>query len=358
LIIAYTGAEVPPGWLVCNGESDTPDLRERFVLGSFDAEPGGPGGGSPHAHDGFTDLVEMSTDSASPPGRSCSPPGAWCTQKSSNSTHSHDMTHDHAVESDDALPPYVDVVYLMNDSATSVPSESVFGRIDAWEDDGAAESLWTIREDLDDRFLRGSSSTESGAVGGSFAHDHAGLATLETATGMYYGGYGMTVTCYGASTTDLNHSHGYEHDHAFSEEVSAPPFVRALWVSPVEETAAPMDRSVALWSGTLDTVPTGWVLADGTHGGADLSDVYVLGTASPSSVGESGGAADHVHSMDGDPGGVTASSTGGNGHCTSGGGLMGFHSHGVPGHDHDMSPSSNDPPNWQLSYIMYIGESD
>jgi hypothetical protein len=62
--------------------------------------------------------------------------------------------------------------------------------------------------------------------------------------------------------------------------------------------------------------------------------------------------------MDGDPGGVTASSTGGNGHCTSGGGLMGFHSHGVPGHDHDMSPSSNDPPNWQLSYIMYIGESD
>ena len=32
-IVAYNKAEAPAGWAVCNGESGTPDLRGKFILG-------------------------------------------------------------------------------------------------------------------------------------------------------------------------------------------------------------------------------------------------------------------------------------------------------------------------------------
>ena len=32
-IVAYNKAEAPAGWAICNGESGTPDLRGKFILG-------------------------------------------------------------------------------------------------------------------------------------------------------------------------------------------------------------------------------------------------------------------------------------------------------------------------------------
>ena len=49
MITMWSGnvANVPPGWVLCDGKSDTPDLRDRFVLGA-----GGDYGGDGHARDG------------------------------------------------------------------------------------------------------------------------------------------------------------------------------------------------------------------------------------------------------------------------------------------------------------------
>ena len=52
-ITMWSGAlvDVPAGWQQCDGTNGTPDLRERFILGSGGAvSPGQTGGVSEHTH--------------------------------------------------------------------------------------------------------------------------------------------------------------------------------------------------------------------------------------------------------------------------------------------------------------------
>ncbi|MCB0686366.1 MAG: hypothetical protein KDC53_07570, partial [Saprospiraceae bacterium] len=61
-IIMWNGGAVPDGWALCNGQNGTPDLRDRFVVGSGSTYAAGSNGGSSavtldttnlprHAHD-------------------------------------------------------------------------------------------------------------------------------------------------------------------------------------------------------------------------------------------------------------------------------------------------------------------
>jgi len=52
-IIMWSGAlaDIPAGWHLCDGTSGTPDLRDRFILGTSAAEdPGATGGSNTHTH--------------------------------------------------------------------------------------------------------------------------------------------------------------------------------------------------------------------------------------------------------------------------------------------------------------------
>lgn len=84
---------------------------------------------------------------------------------------------------------------------------------------------------------------------------------------------------------------------------------------------------ILLWSGSIASIPTGWVLCDGANGTPNLRNRFVVGAGSTYSVGATGGSADatlpaHTHSVS-DPG----------------------HGHGVndPGHSHSInySPAIN-----------------
>ena len=46
---------------------------------------------------------------------------------------------------------------------------------------------------------------------------------------------------------------------------------------------------IALWSGSIDSVPLGWALCDGNNGTPDLRDRFVIGAGSSNGVGDSGG---------------------------------------------------------------------
>jgi hypothetical protein len=50
-IIMWSGAQaaIPSGWLLCNGSSGTPDLRDRFVIGAGNSYAVGASGGSKDA---------------------------------------------------------------------------------------------------------------------------------------------------------------------------------------------------------------------------------------------------------------------------------------------------------------------
>lgn len=52
MIMMWSGSvnEIPPGWALCNGQNDTPDLRDRFILGTADNSGNKIGGESSHTH--------------------------------------------------------------------------------------------------------------------------------------------------------------------------------------------------------------------------------------------------------------------------------------------------------------------
>ncbi len=360
LITAWTGHldEVPAGWSICDGTDGTPDLRDRFVLGQSSSPLGETDGSTAHDHSGESDTTSLGTDTTSPGGRSCSYPGCWCTLKAYTASHSHDFSHSHAVAEDTLMPPYYEVIYLMNTGAGSVPPGVVF----AWSSIHTALSEdWELCDgagvcpDLRGRFLRGApDGQDAGAFGGSETHDHAGATEVYTSTGSFSGS-GRVVSSGGASTTDSNHSHGYEHDHWLTAEEQMPPYISLSWVTSLE-SAATAAGAIAMWSGSLDDLPEGWRLCDGSGGTLDLGAYFVRGASSELEVGAEGGTETHDHVLASDPGGSTTLSGGGNGSCTDGGDLMAFHTHSMPGHGHSLASTAHIPPSVTLAYIMYQPE--
>jgi len=67
LIVMWSGlkANIPSGWVLCDGTGGTPDLRNRFIYGVGDGEEaGGTGGSETHDHDAHPsqDLVSSQAD--------------------------------------------------------------------------------------------------------------------------------------------------------------------------------------------------------------------------------------------------------------------------------------------------------
>lgn len=52
---------------------------------------------------------------------------------------------------------------------------------------------------------------------------------------------------------------------------------------------------IAMWSGTLASVPTGWALCDGSGGTPDLRDRFIYGWTAGVDPGGTGGASTHTH---------------------------------------------------------------
>ena len=47
----WSGAVVPPGWAICDGQNGTPDLHDQFVVASGNKHPlGSFGGNDSHSH--------------------------------------------------------------------------------------------------------------------------------------------------------------------------------------------------------------------------------------------------------------------------------------------------------------------
>ena len=51
---------------------------------------------------------------------------------------------------------------------------------------------------------------------------------------------------------------------------------------------------IAIWSGSLGSIPSGWVLCNGANGTPDLRNSFILGAGSTYAVGTTGGSADAI----------------------------------------------------------------
>lgn len=107
---------------------------------------------------------------------------------------------------------------------------------------------------------------------------------------------------------------------------------------------------IALWRGSIATIPTGWNLCDGTNGTPDLRDLFILGAGSTYNPGDTGGSATHTHT--GTTDGHTHTISGPPDFWQSGAGFDNqTASSTVP---FTTDPANNLPPFYSLAYIMRI----
>ena len=83
---------------------------------------------------------------------------------------------------------------------------------------------------------------------------------------------------------------------------------------------------IVMWSGSIASIPSGWLLCDGTNGTPNLRDRFIVGAGNTYAVAASGGSADatlpaHTHTFSGGTSGA------------------GSHSHSIndPGHAHSLN---------------------
>lgn len=89
--------------------------------------------------------------------------------------------------------------------------------------------------------------------------------------------------------------------------------------------------AILMWSGSIGSIPSGWLICDGTNGTPDLRSRFVVGAGSTYAVNATGGSADAIvvaHTHTGTTGAMSANAS---------------HSHGVsdPGHNHTYTFKSN-----------------
>ena len=112
---------------------------------------------------------------------------------------------------------------------------------------------------------------------------------------------------------------------------------------------------IAMWSGSIVSIPAGWHLCDGTGGTVDLRDKFVFGAGPVTGVGATGGAKTVTLNINQIPGHAHGVNDPGHAHGVYDPG----HNHGVndPGHDHDTWVDTSIGPNSFNSGAVVTGVS-
>jgi hypothetical protein len=105
---------------------------------------------------------------------------------------------------------------------------------------------------------------------------------------------------------------------------------------------------IGMWSGSIASIPTSWLLCDGTNGTPNLRDRFIIGAGSTYAVAATGGSADstlpaHTHTLSAS--GTTSSADLNHTHSGTTGTMNSntSHSHGIsdPGHQHAYRNDGN-----------------
>jgi len=160
-----------------------------------------------------------------------------------------------------------------------------------------------------------------------------GTTTLTGALSASTGGFSGVLTAPTASVTTNN------------TQVATTAFVRSIIPAGV----------ILMWSGSVASIPSGWLLCNGSSGTPDLRDRFIVGAGSSYAVGATGGSAtntlttselpSHTHSLSAS--GTTSSTNIDHTHSGTTGGMNSnaSHTHSItdPGHAHIQGPYNARP---------------
>ena len=112
---------------------------------------------------------------------------------------------------------------------------------------------------------------------------------------------------------------------------------------------------IAMWSGTLDSIPAGWAICNGDSGTPDLTNKFIYGVGTNEDPGGVGGEPSHLHTTIIPQ--LTTNATVGSGGTfgiAENRQLTASHAHTINGKTIDSDTKSNLPPYYKLAFIMKL----
>jgi hypothetical protein len=342
-----TNASIPSGWA---RETAMDALYPKGTANGVD--PGGTGGALTHshtttAHDHTTAHVHTvpnssaAADSTNRDTGTTNPPLAHAHNTNPNTVNPTTAlaTATPSTDSVNHEPSYFVVIFIKPTGAfAGVPASGVV----IWDEAAGAPTNWNLcdggggRPDMRNRWAKGAAAAgDGGGTGGGTTHTHT-IASHDHTTPYAHGHPDVTSSANStaattgsiaggtAGTATQTHTHPLtivsaspvitgNTDAAASSDHQPPYWAEAFIQNNTGGNSWP-DLIIALWTGTLATIPTDWHLCDGTVSTPDLRSLFVKGANTLGGIGGSGGSLTH---------GATHTTTG--------------HTHAVASHVHGVT---------------------
>lgn len=208
-------------------------------------------------------------------------------------------------------PPFYSVIYITPTTFVATLPTGVIGLADATAPTGFNICDGTLSTpNLVDKYILGASAgANAGTTGGTTTNTHA-LSHVHTTSHTHAattsGSESATVNSQVSAGSSVgNHTHSVAlpastpstTDNvtlAASAETVEPAYTKLLAIQAASTTSVPVGI-IALWKGLLSSIPSGWILCDGTGGTVDMRGRHLKITGTVGAVGATGGSNTHTH---------------------------------------------------------------
>lgn len=325
LIWKGTVASIPAGW------KRVTSLDGKFVKGTADAtNPDTTGGSDTHTHtspvhthtaDSHRHYGSLARASAATNGGEGSAPYEGGRD---DHYHNFDFTNISSGSLSDAvtyaagssLVPYREVIFIEPDTVPAEPASLTI----SYFSKSSLPTDWNICDgtnstpDLDAKYLRGAGTgADGGTTGGSATHSHAINHTHSAVDHYHIGGAGgdsdqnsNTRNGPGGGNSLPHHSHSLtlsnvsEAGSAYTGTAGSADStdLRHTKLIAIQNNVGAASRPqymIALWLGTLASIPAGWTLCDGNNDTPDMRGYYAKLTSNSTLIGDVSGSNTHTH---------------------------------------------------------------
>lgn len=212
-------------------------------------------------------------------------------------------------------PPYYEVIFIKSNGYSGIPANAVMlSRLQTYSGFSVCDGSGGT-PNLNNRYLKGAAtSSNAGTTGGSTTNTHT-ISHTHTAQHSHSGSTGVpssgsTPGNLGGNNTD---SSGRDHTHNITLISTTPNTDSNSSIGSQAETVEPAHTKIyplqntsgvsklaqkgmmAMYLGTLATIPPGWKLCDGTSSTIDMRSRHLKLTSTFGDVGTTGGSNTHTH---------------------------------------------------------------
>ncbi len=270
-----------------------------------------------------------------------------------------------------SLPPYYEVIFIKATASALIPANAVV----LWDNASLTPNGFANHSGLQGKYLRGAGTgADAGSTGGSTSHTHASdhsHSVSHSHNGNIVGGASQNNMDLGVGDGPPKASVSHPHNvvlNSTGETISYTGTITDSSIEPAYKKLRAIQNTnsggvrvtkgmIALWLGSVGSLPQGWVLCDGTNGTRDMTDKHLKITSSDGEVGDT---STHTHSAQ-SPSGFTSKTGGTNDSSQT---ARGNHRHDIntvgtatsalASQTMTFDSSSNQPAYRTVAFIEYI----